>query len=133
MKYVFADNSGIETTQVNLNIIQEILKQPVDYWKEGAGDCAVQVADDERLIFFKLKEGVFIMQHPDYLVPVTQKNKQALPLHHYVGGELFMVPSTSLCTSKQAYEIIRFYIETGGRLSDRYSWAELTELLPGEE
>lgn len=67
---------------------------PLNTGKKGAGDSAVQIKEEERLIFFKVEQVVFIMQHPDYLIPLKEQNTQSdiEVLIHYVGGQEFKFP-----------------------------------------
>lgn len=122
MNYTLSDVEGRETVLTSTNELYEFIKQPFDYWLAGSGDSSVHIKPGERLVFFKLKEGVFIMQHPDYLSPVIAKDRTAKPLVHYVGGEAFEVPDICICSVQKAFAIIKYYIQTGGKLNPSYTW-----------
>lgn len=122
MKYTLSDIDGRETEQSGIHELHEFIKQPFDYWLEGSGDSSVHVKPEERLVFFKLKQGIFIMQHPDYLAPVIIKDRPAKRLVHYVSGEPFEVPDICICDTQKAFEIIRYYIQSGGKMDPAYTW-----------
>jgi hypothetical protein len=129
--YLFSDTNGDESQHNDPLFLKQLLAKPLTYWQQGTGDNAIQVKDDERLIFFKTEQGVFIMQHPDYLAPLIQKNKtNANPIIHYVGGEPMEIPPACMCDEQIAFEILKNYIVSGGMLDISYPWIDFTELIP---
>jgi hypothetical protein len=131
MKFLFSDTDGNETIQQETSFLLQLLARPFTDWRSGTGDNAIQVKDDERLIFFKTEQGVFIMQHPDYLAPLIQKNNSnANPIIHYLGGEPMEIPPACMCDEQIAFEILKNYIVSGGMLDKSYPWIDFTELIP---
>ena len=125
MKYTLSDIDGNETILKSTVELHEFIEQPFDYWLAGSGDTSIQIKPNEKLVFFKLKQGVFIMQHPDYLAPVIIKDGNARPLLHYVGGEPFELPDICLCNTQKAFEVINYYIQSGGKLDPTYTWEHI--------
>ncbi|WP_298901166.1 hypothetical protein [uncultured Psychroserpens sp.] len=124
MTYTYTNNFGEEAKFSDLNHLQDVLNKPYHSWEEGSGDSAIHIDDQQRLIFFKIKEGIFIMQHPDYLSPTI--NNDPISMHkHYVGGQEMSISSANLCHKTIAYQILKDFIETG-QLCDDYEWAEIT-------
>jgi hypothetical protein len=123
MKYTFSNVNGEQSEQIDMDFVKSILELPESYWLEGGGDCSINVNEEERLIFFKLKEGVFIMQHPDYLSPKIE-SKAPTYLSHYIGGEEMQVPDICLCDKETAFEIIKSYI-TNQKLTEDYEWVDI--------
>src|SRR5688572_27854151 len=98
MDYIYSDIDGVETKHADLNFIEEILEKPFEHWLSGTGDSAIQVKPTERLIFFKLQDGIFIMQHPEYLAPLIKPGAfPASAITHHVGGEPMNIPGACLC------------------------------------
>lgn len=133
MHYIFSGNDGIDHEKTDLDFLREVLNYPFTYWMEGAGDSAVYVNARDRLIFFKMPEGVFIMQHPDYIAPVITKDKHPAALTHYVGGEPFEIPDVCLCDSNTAFKIISHYIQSTGELFPGYYWSYISDLIEQED
>lgn len=126
MNYTLTNNLGEEKECISLKELQELLKQPFSYWQQGSGDSAIQINSQESLIFFKLKEGVFIMQHPDYLAPIITKASEG-NLVHYVGGQPMNIPKKCICNDEIALEIFSNYI-TKHTLSNKYEWYDIYEI-----
>jgi len=134
MNYQFINTDGEDIYCSSIDCIQEVISKPYEHWLSGTGDCAIQVKPEERLIFFKLQQGVFIMQHPDYLAPLIKP--AALPakaITHYVGGEPTDVPDVCLCNEETAFDIIKSYIESGGKLDAKYKWVDIYEYIDYKE
>ncbi|MCX6318452.1 MAG: hypothetical protein NTW29_14265 [Bacteroidetes bacterium] len=130
MQFIFSDTEGHEALHTDTSFLLEVLSRPYTDWQSGTGDNAIQMKDDERLIFFKTEQGVFIMQHPDYLAPLIQKNNSnANPITHYVGGEPMEIPPACMCNEQIAFEILKNYIVSGGLPDKSYTWVEFTELI----
>lgn len=129
MNYTYSDVDGNETIHPDIGFVKEVLQRPYSYWLQNGGDSAIQVSSKERLIFFKLEQGVFIMQHPDYLSPVITLNKKAEAVVHYVGGEPMVVPDICLCDEATSFEIIGHYILSNGLLTPSYQWTDIYELI----
>ena len=72
-----------------------------------------------------MKDGVFIMQHPDYLSPKIN-NSPIEVYKHYVGGQEMMISSSNLCDKETAYSILKTFIETG-KLSEEFEWVDYYE------
>ena len=51
MKYTYSDNLGEETSFDSLVSLEEILNKPFQNWQEGSGDSAIQVDNEQHLIF----------------------------------------------------------------------------------
>jgi hypothetical protein len=128
MKYTYSNNLGEEITIENNDILEDILNKPYQDWTEGSGDSAIYCNNEQRLIFFKIKEGIFIMQHPDYLAPKINNNSVEI-FKHYVGGQEMLVPSTNLCDKQTALKIIKYYIEEN-KLSEEFVWVDYFGELP---
>lgn len=126
MHFLYTDTDGNETAQEDTGFLLAVLAQPYTCWQSGAGDSAVQVKEDERLIFFKTDRGVFIMQHPDYLAPRIQADENILT--HAIGGEPMLVPMACVCTEEVAFSILQYYISSGGLLLPAYEWVEFPAL-----
>jgi len=126
MKYTIIDNLGEEKKCTSIKELQVFLQQSYTYWLEGSGDSAIKINQQERLIFFKLKEGVFIMQHPDYLAPIIKKNAIG-NIVHYVGGQKMNIYKIYICEYEIALEILLNYI-TKRNLSNKYEWCDIYEI-----
>lgn len=126
MTYTYTDINGKENEYDDIFIIKDILKKPYEYWLGGGGDSAIHVNSEERLIFFKTVEGVFVMQHPDYLAPVIN-NESSDFIEHYVGGQKMEIPTLCICNEEVAFEIIEHYV-LEGKLHPDYSWVDIYEL-----
>jgi hypothetical protein len=114
MKYTIINNQSLEVECDKFSELENFLSQSYEYWNSGSGDSAIQINNDERLIFFKIKDGVFIMQSPDYLVPIAKninKNQKSDTLIHYVGGEKFKFPKSIVYDFNVALKILKSYIE----------------------
>ena len=77
-------------------------------------------------MFFKVDQGVFLMQRPDYLVPLKRHNTQSDKdvLIHYLGGEVFKFPKEAVYDEQTALGIIKRYIES--QESDQsFNWVDL--------
>lgn len=133
MKYTFSDVNSVEIEKDDLNFLKDILKKPYQYWQEGTGDSSVHINNKERIIFFKTPQGVFIMQHPDYISPVIKSNKTPRAVTHYIGGEPMSIPDVCLCDEDKAFEILSKYIESNGELHLSYRWIDIYELIDPEE
>lgn len=133
MRYIFSGSDGTDHEKTGLDFIKELLDYPPAYWQEGSGDCAVSVNSVDRLIFLKLPEGFFIMQHPDYRAPLIINDKIPAVLTHYVGGEPFEMPDVCLCDTATALKIISHYINTNGELYPGYYWSYISDLIEGED
>jgi hypothetical protein len=123
MNYIYTDPSGVEHELSEVSQIENILNQPYEYWLVGAGDSAVQVNDEEFLIFFKTPKGVFIMQFPDYIFPLINAEIEGT-INHYVGGEPMEIPLMAVCEKDVAFEIIKCYLMKGELIED-YKWIDL--------
>lgn len=128
--YTIIDNLGNEEQHENLADLEKFLAQPYEYWKGGTGDSAVQIREEERLIFFKVAQGIFIMQHPDYLIPIKEQNKNLdlVVLMHYVGGEEFKFPEIVVYNEETAFKILKCYIENGS-LDNSFRWVDLYSII----
>lgn len=125
MAYILTDVSGDEHTLSNTSAIEAYLQKPADYWRSGTGECTISLSTQERLIFFKVPEGIFIIQHPDYLVPRYHNSTQkSVTLQHYLGGEFFLFSQAALHSEQQAFEILSSFINSG-KLEDRFNWTDL--------
>ena len=125
MKYILTDNSGKEKKLTTIEELHSFLNKPYTYWQEGSGDSAIYICEEERIIFFKLKEGIFIMQHPDYIAPIISKIA-AGNIIHYVGGQEIKIPKKCLCNEKIAFQILSNYISKGTLLTT-YQWCDIYE------
>ena len=125
MQYTYSNTLGEEITFQDIQKLKNILERPYDYWLEGTGETAIHINDNERMIFFKIKEGVFIMQHPDYLAPKTN-HREVIMYTHYVGGQEMYVPSTCISNETQAFDILCHYIQNG-KLPDEFLWIDFFE------
>ncbi|MBL7746243.1 MAG: hypothetical protein JNM19_02345 [Chitinophagaceae bacterium] len=134
MEYIYADTDSVETKYTDLNFIKGVLQKPYQYWLSGTGDSAIQVKPEERLIFFKLRQGIFIMQHPDYLAPLIKPAaRSAKAVTHHVGGEPMDVPDVCLCNEEVAFDIIKSYVESGGKMDAKYRWVDIYEYIDYKE
>lgn len=99
-----------------------------DYWQQGSGDSCFEIDGcEERLIFFyKEPYGFFIMQHPDYLVPID-RTMEINTIEHMVGGEPMKVPTCSYVNRETAYEIIQQFIATK-KVPDLVEWIDLYDI-----
>lgn len=123
MTYFLSNNTG-EVLQLNqISELQKFIQQPYQYWKKGAGDSAVYLTEEERIIFFKLEQGVFLLLHPDYIAPIIKADKTDT-FEHYVGGEAFNVKEKYLCDEDEAFDILSYYINNG-ILPEVYQWEEV--------
>ncbi len=131
MKYYLTDYLGKKDEESNLETLRKMIKHiPFNEWKKGSGDCAINFPDtNEQLIFFKLKQGVFIMQHPDYLIPMTSDkiNQKAKTLTHYIGGNEMSIPDNSLYNEEEAFEVLSAFAQHK-ELSSKYKWIDLYEI-----
>ncbi|WP_299248056.1 hypothetical protein [uncultured Aquimarina sp.] len=131
MKYYLTDHLGKRNEESNLENLKKMMKHtPFNEWEKGSGDSAISFSDtNEQLIFFKLEKGVFIMQHPDYLVPMTENRMQqkAETLTHYVGGNEMSIPNNSLFSEEDAFEVLSIFAENK-ELSNKYKWIDLYEI-----
>ncbi|WP_108867169.1 hypothetical protein [Aquimarina aquimarini] len=131
MKYYLTNCLGEKGEESNLEALKKMIKNTsFNEWKKGSGDCAINFLDtNEQLIFFKLEQGVFIMQDPDYLIPMTaDKIKQkAKTLTHYVGGNEMNIPDSSLCNEEDAFKILKRFAQNK-ELSNKYKWIDLYEI-----
>ncbi|MCB9225918.1 MAG: hypothetical protein R2836_01665 [Chitinophagales bacterium] len=122
MKYLLSDNEGVVEEFSKITPLQNILNQSIDYWSRGTGDVGVEISNNERLIFFRITQGFFIMYHPEYLSPKT--NSDDLEIYtHYIGGQKFLIPSTCICSKEQTLEILENFIDKG-TLKDSYNWVD---------
>lgn len=131
--YTLTDHLGNEKHHEDLADLEMFLAQPYEYWKKGTGESAVQIKDGETLIFFKTPQGIFIMQHPDYYIPIKEQNKHqdTVVLMHYVSGEAFKFPDTVLYSEEIAFEILKYYIENKD-LDHSYKWVDLYSIIEHE-
>ncbi len=125
MKYKLRDNLGRENLLKDISELKGFLSQPFENWMEGSGDSAITVKKDEQMIFFKIEQGVFLMQHPDYLSPLFDRDNDKSVIH-YVGGEPMIIPEKFLCSEEITIEILSRYIESG-TLHNAYQWLEIYE------
>lgn len=133
MEYVYIGIDSTETKQSSLDFIADIVNKPFEYWQQGSGDCAIQVKQDERLIFFKVEKGFCMMQHPDYLVPlIGQANSLSETITHYIGGEPMKIPIICLCDEDKALEILQHFILTNGELPPAYKWVDIYDYMDYE-
>lgn len=126
INYTLTNNLGEEKECTSIENLRSFLNKPYTYWQEGTGDSAIYTCEKERIIFFKLKEGIFIMQHPDYLAPIISKTV-AESVIHYIGGQEISIPKKCLCSKKVAFQILSNYINKG-ILSNTYEWRDMYEL-----
>lgn len=128
MNYIFSDTDGTETESADFSLVENLINSnSFEYWTKGSGDTAIQVKDSERLIFFQMKEGYFVIQNPDYLSPLIKKNSNIKTLVHYMGGEPFKLPDSCICTKEQLLDILQAYIQIG-ELSAHYEWTDIYSL-----
>ena len=131
MKYYLSNYLGTKEEKLNVeDLKQMIMHTPFTEWKKGSGDCSIHFADtNEQLVFFKLEKGVFIMQHPDYLIPITEDSMKQEPktLVHYVGGNEMSIPDNSLFNENDAFEILSTFAEKK-ELLGKYKWIDLYEI-----
>lgn len=126
--YKLIDNKGNENEYSDLTNLDNFLEQSFEYWKIGTGDSAIQIKDDERIIFFKVEEGFFIMQHPDYLISTTNQEVNAnLISTHYIGGEEFKFPKDATYDVATTFKILKYYIENG-TLDESFNWIDLYQV-----
>jgi hypothetical protein len=133
MNYILDSSPEGETKHTSLNFIKEFLKQDPVYWKTGSGDSSLLVIPNECLIFFKLPGGIFIQHLPSVTSPLIKKNKTAIPLTHYVGGDPMEVPDVCLCTETTAFQIFSYYIKNAGKLHPGYSWVDIYDYIAYRE
>lgn len=127
--YKLIDNKGNENEYSDLTNLDNFLEQSFEYWKIGTGDSAIQIKDDERIIFFKVEEGFFIMQHPDYLISTTNQEVNAnLISTHYIGGEEFKFPKDATHDVATTFKILKYYIENG-TLDESFNWIDLYSVI----
>lgn len=131
MKYIYSNNLGEEFIYENSEDLRAVLEKSYEYWQEGTGDTSIHINDNERLIFFKIEQGVFIMQHPDYLAPKIN-NDPVIVYEHFIGGQEFIIPSTCLCDEDQAFDILNSYIENE-ELPSTYTWIDFYDEIEGFE
>lgn len=122
--YTYSNNLGEEFTFENLSDLEEILKKPYQNWKEGSGDSSIDIGSDERLIFFKLEQGIFIMYMPDYISPKINADNSIEIFSHYVGGEEMKISNINLCDEPTALNIFKVFIEENGKLNDDFEWVD---------
>ncbi|KAF0802960.1 hypothetical protein A6D6_03869 [Alcanivorax xiamenensis] len=128
MTYRLIDHNGNDVSLPDLETLRTFLSQPPAYWRSGSGDSAVLLSDSERLLFFKLTGGIFILQHPDYLVPLlAPPSGRSVTLSHAVGGEALLFPESALHSEQQAFEILAACLRSG-TLAPRYHWTDLYDL-----
>jgi hypothetical protein len=129
MKYTFSGIDGLESTHDNSSFVKNFLDMhSYDYWQKGTGSCDIVVKDSERLIFWQMKEGYFVIQNPDYLCPlITKGNPKINTLIHHIGGEPFKLPDACICTKDQLLDILTTYISSG-ELSPKFEWIEMYSL-----
>ena len=131
MKYYLSDYLGIKHEKSNLEDLKKMIKNTsFTEWEKVSGDCSINFNDiNEQLIFFKLEKGVFIMQHPDYLIPMTKDRieQKAETLIHYVGGNEMSIPDNSLFDEDEAFEILSAFAESK-KLLEKYKWIDLYEI-----
>lgn len=131
MEYTFTDTEGNTSLVLDSSFLQQVLDLPYSHWQGGTGDSAIQVKDEEQLIFFKTAKGIFIMQHPDYLAPLfTNSDEQPIIFSHYIGGEPMDIPEACLCNEATALTILQNYIDNKELPATDFRWVDFTELLP---
>lgn len=64
--YTFVGTDGQEQQCTDLAPLKRYLALPSHHWTQNSGDSAIWVQANERLIFFKLTQGVFLLKHPNY-------------------------------------------------------------------
>lgn len=66
------------------------------------------------------------MQHPDYLIPITEDKMKQDPktLSHYIGGNEMSIPDNALFSEDEALEILSEFAEKK-QLLDKYKWIDL--------
>jgi hypothetical protein len=125
MEYIYSDTNGVETKKTDIEFIKKIIKKPYENWLEGTGDSSIHINPTERIVFFKLKEGILLLYHPDYISPLIKKGVKPNILIHYVGGEPMEIPDICLCDEDIAFKIITHFIESKGELSKDYEWVDI--------
>jgi len=124
MAFTYNDIFGNNEIKNDTAFIKQVLAQPYEYWLGGSGDSSIEINNEERLIFLKTNQGIFIMHHPDYIAPITiQKPNQYY--EHYIGGQAMKIPSICLCDEDTAYHILKFYVTTNGILTEEFQWEDI--------
>lgn len=98
------------------------------HWKMGSGDSCIEQEDGkERLIFFYDEPyGIFMMRHPEYLVPYDV-DVEIQTVTHNVGGEPMQIPTCSYVSKELAYQIIHSFMQTG-EIPDFVKWVDLYDI-----
>ena len=131
--YTLIDNLGNEIVYEHISELETFLSQSFAYWEKGTGDSAIEIQKGERIVFFKIEQGFFLMQHPDYLVPLSifaEKDERVM-LSHYVGGQEFLFPKTVIYSKEVAITILKNYIEQG-ELDKAYNWVDICSFIDSD-
>jgi hypothetical protein len=128
---VYYGPDGHTERNPSFEFVKEILRKEPSYWAKGSGDSSLQFENhNEMLIFFKDKvDGVFIMQHPDYLAPYNP-DVDVETIYHRVGGEPMPIPSCCYVSLNTAEEILSAYLSNRLVIED---WKDIYEIIDYKE
>jgi hypothetical protein len=113
----------------DLNSLKKILEMPYEKWREGSGTSSIDNGS-ESLVFFILKDGIFIEHYPSGTAPLfnSKEKNNILTLTHYVSGEPTVIPNVCLANIDQALEIFKVFLEKG-ILINKYDWVDIFDLI----
>lgn len=131
MKAAYFNPYNLSNTIEDVNEVKNYLNKDVSFWKVGNGASSIEI-EDKSLIFFKIKEGIYLENLPSGKSPNISPNQETKVLTHYVGGEPMKIPSNCLCDEETAFKIIKYFIEKDGKLHPDYNWIDIYELIPDE-